>query len=324
MKAMNCLLVSLVAGTCATSALAQQDQVLEAHKIDRVRMMGNIGGGFNTRAATVVDYYSNVDTAPGYIFYSGTATAVATHLAGEHLFFEKGGFDEQNNTIGPVGSATKVGVVEFWTITLDASQATGTPIDCTVTLEMFDHCLDWLIPGTAGTCTPSGDDSVAQTSVLGGAIQVDLTGTFAPQNGYANGYVLNIGAAGFAWNVPDGNGFYDIRLWEYNGGSAPTTISLKHGPAFDGQPTGVCSYPAGGYPAFGYSVDNFYTDSNGDGRYQRNERFYFNSTAMTAIANLMVRLSGDDGCSFDINGDGFVGGSDIDYSLILIDAGCPY
>lgn len=317
MKAMNCLLVSLVAGSCATAALAQQDTALPHKQVTKSVMRGHIGGGggFGTRVSTIVDFYSNVDTAAAtsYIFYGTTV-----HNCGEHLFMEKGGTTSLGGPIGPVASVSKIGEVEFWVIASDASSTAGSLVDCTVTLEMFDHCEDWYVIGS--TCKPSGDDSVAQVSL--GGFYVDLNGSFAPYNGYANGYVLDTCTAGLAWNVTDGNGFIDYRCFDYNGGSVPTTTSAVTWPTFNGQNGGMCTYPTGAYPALGYSVDNFYFDNVAiDGHYSRNERYFFNGSP--AIANLMIRLAGDDGCSFDLDGDGFVGGGDIDYSLELIDAGCP-
>ena len=115
MKAMNCLLVSLCAGACTTAALAGgQDDVtkfIQPVKVDRVRMVGQIGGGgFGTRAATQVDYYSNVDLgAESYIFY-GTGV----HTTGDALHFEKGGLNTFGSPVGPVGSPAKIGTVELW------------------------------------------------------------------------------------------------------------------------------------------------------------------------------------------------------------------
>jgi hypothetical protein len=323
MKAMNCLFVSLVAGTCASAALAGQDDVTKflPHKqVTKSVMRGNVGGscGFGTRASTIVDYYSNNDTgASSYIFYGG-----GVPNCGEHIFFEKGGTNSLGNPVGPVGSGGKIGEVEFWVIASDVSTTAGSLVDCTVTLEMFDHCVDWSPVGTTATpntCMPSGTDAINQISL--GGFYIDLNGSFAPYNGYANGYILDTCTAGLAWGVTDGNGFIDMRCWDYNGGSVPTTTSAVTYPTFNGQGAGVCSYAAGGYPILGYSVDNFYFDNVVDGKYTRAERFFFGG--LPAVANLMIRLAGDDGCSFDLDGDGFVGGGDIDYSLELIDAGCP-
>jgi hypothetical protein len=324
MKAMNCLLVSLVAGTCASAALAGgQDDVTKwlPHKqVTKAVMRGQLNGGtgFNTRASTQVDFYSCNDTGTSsYIFYGG-----GVHNSGEHLFMEKGGTNSLGSPIGPVASVSKVGTVEFWVVASDASSVAGSLVDCTITLEMFDHCVDWSPVGTTSapnTCMPSGDDSINQISL--GGFYVDLNGSFAPYNGYANGYILDTCSAGLAWNVTDGNGFIDMRCWDYNGGSVPTIGSTTVYNTFDGEGAGICSYPAGGYPALGYSVDNFYFDANNNGRYQRSERYFYGG--LPAIANLMIRLGGDDGCSFDLDGDGFVGGGDIDYALELIDAGCP-
>jgi len=324
MKAMNCLLVSLVAGSCATAALAGgQDDVtkyIQPKKIDRVRMVGNIGSaGFGTRAATEVDYYSNVDTgASSYIFIGG-----GVHLSGDHLVFEKGGYTSLGGYIYPVASSAKIGTVEFWVVASDLSAATGAPIDCTVTLEMFDYLLDWSPLSTTAapnTCHTSGDDSVNQVSL--GGFYVDLVGSaFGPLNGYANGYILDTGSAGLAWTMPHGSGFLDERCWDYNGGSVPVTPSLVIYTCFNGS-FGNCAYPDGSYPALGWSADNFYFDANANGTYARNERFFFGG--LNFLSNLMVRLGGNDGCSFDLNGDGFVSGDDADYALELVDAGCPY
>lgn len=323
MKAMNCLLVSLCAGACTTAVLAQgQDDVtkfIQPHKVDRVRMVGQIGGsGFGTRAATQVDYYSNVDLGGGsWIFYGG-----GVNNTGDHLVFEKGGYNALGNAIYPVASPAKVGTVEFWVIASDLSSATGAPVDCTVTLEMFDHLIDWSPVATTAipnTCHTSGDDAVNQVSL--GGFYIDLTGGFAPINGYANGYILDTGGAGLAWTMSDGNGFLDERVWAYNGGSPPVALSTTCYCTYDGS-NGNCAYPDGSYPALGYSADNFYLDANGDGRYSRNERYYYGG--LNFLSNLMVRLGGDDGCSFDIDGDGFVSGNDTDYALELIAAGCPY
>ncbi len=321
MKAMNCLLVSLFAGSCATAALAQDDvtKYIQPKKVDRVRMVGHLNGaGFGTRAATEVDYYSNVDlSASNFIFY-GTALPQAA----DHLHFEKGGYNALGNPIYPVASSAKVGTVEFWVVASDLSAATGAPIDCTATLEMFDHMLDWTPAATTAipnTCHPSGDDSVNQVSL--GGFYVDLNGTFGPLNGYANGYILDTGTAGLAWTMPDGNGVLDYRTWQYNGGSPPVALSTNCYPTFNGS-NGNCAYPAGSYPALGYSADNFWFDNNAGGSIQRTERFFFGG--LNFLSNLMVRLGGNDGCSYDLDGDGFVGGNDIDYGLELVDGGCPY
>lgn len=322
MKAINCLLVSLVAGTCASAALAGGDDVTRAltpKKVEKVRMVGQIGGGgFGTRVATQVDYYSNVDLgASNYIFYGTGVTTTA-----EHLFYEKGGYNAGGYVINPVGTPAKIGTVEFWVVASDASSTAGSTVDCTVTMEMFDHCVDWNPLSTTAapnTCMPSGDDDIAQVSL--GGWYVDLNGAYAPYNGYANGYILDTGTAGLAWNNPDGNGFLDMRTWLYNGGSPPVTLATAVYPTYNGS-SSTCGYAAGGTPQLGYSVDNFYFDADGSTDYTRNERYFYGGAP--AIANLMVRLGGDDGCSYDLDGDGFVSGVDIDYGLQLAEAGCPY
>ncbi len=321
MKAINGLLVSLVAGSCVTAAMAGQDDVtkfIQPKVMNKVRMVGQIGGGsgFGTRAATKVDYYSNVATSlsstNSWIFYGGTTTT------GDVLHLEKGGFDSQANQIGPVASAAKIGEVEFWIVASDGTANTNLAFDTTVTMEMFDQVVDWLPAGS--TCMPSGNDAVNQVSL--GGFYVDITGTLAPVNGYANGYVLPISDAGITWVCNHGTCFLDQRIWEYNGGNPPTTLAASQFNTFDGQAV-PCAAP-GDYPELGYSADNFYFDANNNGIYSAaTERYWFGGGG-TFISNLMVRLAGDDGCSFDLNGDGFVGGSDIDYALELIDAGCPY
>lgn len=325
MKAMNCLFVSLVAGTCASAALAGDNDVtkfLPHKKMDKVVMRSQLpGGGFGTRVGPM-DYYSCVDLGPAsYLFIGG-----GVHNSGEHLFYEKVGTNGLGNPVGPVASPAKIGEVEFWVAASDTAVGTGVPVDCTITLEMFDHCVDWSPVGTTAapnTCMPSGNDAINQVSL--GGFYVDLAGTaIAPFNGFLNGYILDLCTPGLAWNNPDGNGFIDFRCWDYNGGSAPIAGALTIYNAFAGQAAGPCSYAAGSYPANGYSVDNFYFDANANGRFQRNERYFYGG--LPAVANLMIRLgtgSIGDGCSLDIDGNGFVNGDDVDYAFELIDAGCP-
>jgi len=323
MRLLNTLLVATLAGTCASSALADgPDDVtkwLPHKRVTSAVMHGavNSSRGFGTRASTAVDYYSNVDYGPNsYMFFGG-----GVHTTGEHLFFEKGAGYSNPMHIGPVGAPARIGEIEFWVVASDLSSTAGTVVDCTVTLEMFDHCVDWSPVGTTSspnTCMPSGDDSINQISL--GGFYVDLAGTNAPYND-ANGFMLDLCEAGLAWTVPDGNVFIDMRCWEYNGGSEPVNLSANVYPMFNGQSAGACSFAAGGYPKLGYSYDNFYFDANLDWLYKRNERYFFGG--LPAIANLMIRLSGDDGCSFDLNGDGFMNGGDVDYAFELIDAGCP-
>ena len=330
MKAINGLLVSLVAGSCVTAAMAGQDDVtkfIQPKVMNKVHMFGQIGGsgGFGTRAATVVDYYSNVDLGTNSFLFYGTGVTTT----GDQLWFEKGGTNSLGNPVGPVASAAKVGEVEFWVVASDATSSAPAQLDCTVTMEMFDQVVDWSPVSTTAlpnTCLPSGNDQVNQISL--GGFYVDLAGSFAPYNGYVNGYILDTGSAGLAWTCNHGGGFLDSRTWAYNGGSAPVTLSTNVFPAYDGM-ANYCdgwnhdtNAPAMNYPALGYSQDNFYYDASGDGTYQRNERYFYGGGSF--LANLMVRLAGDDGCSFDLDGDGFVGGNDIDYALELISAGCPY
>lgn len=323
MKAMNCLLVSLCAGACTSAALAGgQDKVikcLDAVKCDKVRMVGQVGGGgFGTRAATLVNYYSNVDLSANRWIFRGTTV----HNLGDNVHFEKGGYDINGYAIYPVGSPGKIGEVEFWVIAVDGAQSTGAGVDCTVTLEMFDTVIDWspVNPSSgpaSNTCHTSGDDSINQVSL--GGFYVDLTGGAAPYNGFANGYIVDISSA--PWNCPDGNGFIDFRTWDYNGGSPPAVPSALIWATFNG--VGVnCGYPDGAYPALGWSEDAFSYDVGGDGRYQSSELFFFGGFPF--VSNAMIRLAGDDGCSFDLNGNGFVGGDDIGYASELIEAGCPY
>jgi len=324
MSAISCLVLLAMSGACGQPGTLQKEPEpirLEARRIDRLFMHGMVNGrdGFGTRAAGSVDFYSNVDTSnQGYVFFGG-----GVHTAGEHLFFEKGGVNGLGNPVGPVGSGGRVGEVEFWVVASDPALADGDPVECTVSLEMFDHCVDWSPNGSTAvpnTCMPSRDDSINQVSL--GRFYIDLTGQASPLNAQANGYIFNSGAAGFAWDVTDGNGFIDIRCWEYNGGGEPVTLSNAVYPAFNGLGLGQCSYPVSRYPALGYSVDNFYFDNNADARYSRNERFFFQGDP--EIANLMIRLGGADGCSFDLDGNGFVNGVDIDYALELVANGCPH
>lgn len=329
MKAINGLLVSLVAGSCASLALAGGDDVtkfVQPVKMDKVAMRGHIGGSFGTRTATEVDYFSNVDLgAESYVFY-GTGI----HTTGDALHFEKGGLNTFGSPVGPVASPSKIGTVELWVVAIDASSGAGSLVDCTITMEMTDTLVDWMPLSTTSvpnTCFPSGDDRVNQVSL--GGWYLDLTGSVAPYNYYANGYILDTGTAGLAWNCPDGNAFLDMRCWEFNAADqihdgastiAPV-LSASVYPTYNGS-LNVCSYPPGAYPALGFSYDNFWFDADNGGTYKRNERYFFGG--FPALSNLMVRLGGNDGCSFDMNGDGFVSGDDSDYAGDLNDSGCPY
>jgi hypothetical protein len=319
MKAINGLLVSLVAGTCASAALAGGDDVTKAltpKKVEKVRMVGNLNGGFGQRAA-LMDYYANNDLGGGsFIFYGLTV-----HTSGEPIVLEKQGTNDFNNPVGPVGSASKVGEYEFWVVASDGT--TGSHgVDCTVTTELFSETVDWLPVGSTCMGTGTGElcaDQVNRVSL--GGFYVDLNGSFAPLNGFANGYILDLATAGLPWNSPDPTAFIDIRMWEYNGGNPPTTLSSFVYNTYDGS-SSTCAYAPGGYPLVGYSADNFYFDADLTNCYGSNERYFYGGPPF--VANTMVRLSGDDGCSYDLNGDGFVTGDDTDYGNSLNDAGCPF
>lgn len=318
----NCLLVSLIAGTCASAAFAGGDDVTKAltpHKVDKVYMHGLINGngsGFGTRGDPM-DVYSNVDLGGNsWIFYGGTV-----HTSGDPIFMEKGGYSSFGVNVGPVASPAKVGIFEFWIVASDGTTGShGVP--CTITYEMFDTQVDWNPLSTTAvpnTCMPSGDDSVNQVSL--GGFYVPLTGAFAPLNGFANGYILDLGGAGLAWTLTDGNAFIDNRCWDNNGTNPPVAISATVYNCYDGS-AAVCGAPAGAYPALGFSVDNFYFDADSNGIYRRNERYFYGGFPF--IANLMFRLQADDGCTLDLNGDGFVNGDDIGYAGFVFDGGCPY
>jgi len=326
MKAINGLLVSLIAGSCATVALADnRDDVTHyiqpkvAHQPMRalhIDLSGN--GGFGTRAATQMDYYSNVNTGAGsYIFY-GTGL----NESGEPIFLEKGGTDDLGDPIGPVASPGKFNEVELWMVTSNGTSASA-PFDCTITVELFAATVDFANLGS--TCLPSGDDSVAQISL--GGFYSDLT----LQN-YALYVITYSGLEAlygpyFNWNVLDGNCFVDIRGWDPSGGGLSFTRTgngLWLFPAFDGMSPAPCAIAPDAYPTLGMSFNNFYHDGvTIDGHYSRGERYFFGNDN-NFLSNLMVRFAGNDGCSLDLNGDGFVGGVDVDYVGLLIDAGCGY
>lgn len=330
MITLTTLLVAACAGSaapvCQVGGPDPDPPALRARRVPGVILHGTVGAGsgFGQRSATEVDYYSNVDIGPNsYLFFGAGVTGV-----GEPLFLGKGGVNALGHAVGPVGAPAKIGTVEFYVVRSDGSTAGGGECDFTVTLEMFDHVVDWSPVGTTAnpnTCMPSLNDAVNQVSL--GRVQVDLVGELSPCNGcdpycgYGQGYIVDLAAAGMAWNVIDGTCFFDIQCWNYNGGAPPVQRASILFPMYDGLED-TCIAPPGSYPAIGYSADNFYLDANNDGRYSRNERYFYGGPP--SIANLMLRLGGNDACSLDLDGDGFVGGNDIDYALELMAAGCPY
>lgn len=323
---LNSLLVSLVAGSCASAALAgNQDDVtkfIQPIKVDKVRMVGNLNGngsGFGSRAWNI-DCYNNADLgAYSYIFWGG----LGLNPVGDYLQFEKGGYNSAYNFVSAVAAPAKVGEVEFWLVASDATTNGLTAIPTTVSLELFDALADWL--PIASTCSPSGDGNIFQINL--GGFYVDLTGAFAPWSGYANGYILDVSglyAGGyFNWNVTDGTAAVRYITWEYNGGNPPVTLAASSAPAFNGH-FGPCAYPMNGYPLLGWSADNFYWDVNADGIFAASGERYFFGGQNNFTSNLMLRFAGDEGCSYDLNGDTFVNGDDTDYGAIMASSGCPY
>lgn len=327
----NSLLVSLVAGSCATVALAAgQDDVtktLTAYKVDKVRMVGNVnggGGGFGSRLA-LVNCYNTADLgAYGYLFWGGLGLS----YCGDTMAFEKSGYTAAYTFVAPVAAPAKVSEVEFWLVASDPTTNGFTAVDATVTVELWDVLADWL--PAASTCAPSGDANLFQ--VYMGGFYVDLTGGLAPWTGYANGYVVDVSglyAGGyFNWNVTDGNACVAVGCWAFNGGSPPVALSSNTACAFMGT-TGPCVRPQQDYQLLGWSQNFFYWDADASGTFDLspNERYWYggpNGVSPNAFSSLMLRLAGDEGCSYDLNGDTFVNADDTDYGALMAGGGCPY
>jgi len=283
----------LVAG--GADALAQSGEPAARTTIEpgSVVLGDRSRGGHGRRQLT--DFYSNVDQGPSSYLANGSSV----HGAMDLLFLGR----DENGAGAQTDLPMKVSQVEFWTVVSDGSSTSDDPFSMTITLDFYDEIVDW-----APVPEPVNRERLA-------GFQVDIVdpNCFDCWDGSV---LVDLGASAFT--IPRGRCFVDVRCWEYSPGVAPTVVSEIAYPMFNG----IASPDyEGQYPLTGFSADSFYFDANADGVYQRNERYFFGGAPF--LANLMIALRGDDGCTMDFNGDGYVNGDDIDRVMELIDRGCP-
>lgn len=282
------LVLMLASGSAAVAQTAAPPARVRVDP-SAVRSAGFAPGGGGRTSAT--DFYSNVNTgSSAFLFLMSDV-----HGAMEPLFLGREDPDTGLQTDLPA----KVSEIEFWIVASDTSSSAD-PYSATITIDFYDEITDWApLPGPVNSGFIAG-------------FQVDLVDACP---GCGGGYVISLGDDSFG--VPRGRCCVDLRCWEYNDGAPPTVVSQALSLPFNGFAPGF----DGEYPLAGFSGDNIYLDTSGDGVYQRNERYF--AGGAPHVTNLMVALRGDDGCTIDFNGDGYVNGDDIDRIVELIERGCP-
>lgn len=332
MKAMNGLLVAMIAGSCASMASAGgNDDVTRAVQLRRPMSKINMidmssGGGFGTRVAQQMAYYQNQDDA----FVNWT---IAPTL-GEPIFFEKGGTATVGGSpvaVGPVAAPARLNEFDVAFVTFDGTSSTDhNTSGFTFAIELFSDTIDWM--WLANTCAPSGDNSVAQTNftvypVGMGLVYIDVPGGATNHSafGFIGVSVESFYSTGyFNWSVADGNCFVDLRFYT---DPTLTAYSAEVNPGYNFAPglvggCGPSTANPGTYPALGFSFNNMYLDNNADGKYDRAERFFFGNDNGTE-ANAWLALYGSDGCE-DYDGNGFPNADDAAYIGEVTLTGCSY
>lgn len=327
MKAMNVLLVSLIAGSCASVASAGGDDVTRSvplrpamTRIRTLDMSGN--GGFGTRASQSMTYYSNFDDA--------VINWTLAPTLGEPIFLEMGGTANVGGspvTIGPVAAPAKLNSFDLSFVTHDINSSTDhSTSDVVFSIELWSDTIDYLFLGS--TCAPTGDDSVAQNSPSFPYGMGALGFSFGPLTNQYGWNATNIDITTaytipyFNWSVADGNCFIDVRFWS---DTTFTTYGSVAFPGYNAPPGGNCGTGTtnpGSYPTLGYSFNNMYLDNDANFVYNRGERFFFGND-QPVIANMRVVLRGDDGCT-DSDGNGFINGDDAAYMGEIELTGCAY
>jgi hypothetical protein len=137
-------------------------------------------------------------------------------------------------------------------------------------------------------------ESPVNSGLLGGFI-IEVR-DLPSEQAYTTGPIDLRGALPDGIRIPDDSFFVDIAFYEPG---STTVLSERATPVFCGAGTGI-----------GHSTDVYWSDTNGNGRYDPQEAANFGGTPYGANFYLVLDGVVDTGCMADFNGDGTVDSQD--------------